>query len=144
MALVPTSADILIEVGTGVHAGVIGVDVVEDVGRSMYAFRGLTERGCLRMRGLRDIGWWIQGKGVNKSRQEEEKKHTPAVSPEDSTRLREEIGSGRQHFGTRLLCIYSMETSANLTEWAPCRGCCAILDLLEVGWVRLVSLDQTH
>lgn len=58
MAVVPTSADILIEVGTGVDVCVIRVKIVENIGGRMDAIRSLAQRLGLRARGLSCVGSW--------------------------------------------------------------------------------------
>jgi hypothetical protein len=44
VTLAPATADILIKVGAGVDVGVVGVEVIENLGCGVYAFGRLAER----------------------------------------------------------------------------------------------------
>lgn len=51
MAFPPSTAYILVEIGTGVQLLELGVKVVENLRRGMYTFLRLAECGCLSMGG---------------------------------------------------------------------------------------------
>jgi hypothetical protein len=59
VALAPATADILIKVGAGVDLVVVGVEVIEDLGCSVYTFGGLAELSSSAS--LRALGSFVDG-----------------------------------------------------------------------------------